>query len=85
MSSFLFISTNNLSSISTNKVENSYPHPCPRWIEEQIFGFFLIVPGGCGNLLFVTDDHFLHVRAGHGRGVDFVALEEGTTSGSGSS
>lgn len=55
---------------------------CPRRSEEQIFDFLLVVPGGCGNLLFVTSDHFLHVTAGHGGSVGSVASEEGATSGS---
>lgn len=40
---------------------------CPRWTEEQVFSFLLAVPVGCGDSLFVTGDHFLHVTAGHGR------------------
>lgn len=55
---------------------------CPRWSEEQIFYFLLVVPGGCNDLLFVTSDHFLHVTAGHGRSVGSMAAEEGATSGS---
>lgn len=55
---------------------------CLRRSEEQIFSFLLVVPGGCGDLLFMTSDHFLHVTAGHGRSVGSVALEEGATSGS---
>ena len=53
----------------------------PRWIEEQIFNLLLVVPVGCGNLLFVTGDHFLHQTAGCGRGVGSMALEEAAESG----
>lgn len=47
---------------------------CPRCMEEEAFSFLLIVPGGSGNLLFVTSDHFLPVAAGHGRGVGSAPL-----------
>ena len=53
----------------------------PRWTEEQILSFLLVLPTGVGNSLFVTGDHFLNEAADLGRGMGSTALEEGAMLG----